>query len=248
MSEEYRKHARALRQRKSREEYGAYLVQGRKLVSELLKGQHRIRAILATEEVALALQLPVELTRITAGHHLEKVGTLEHGNEVIAIVDLPGTGPDGPVASNELVLALDGVTDPGNLGTVLRIADWFAIARVWCAAGSVDAFNPKCVQASMGSIFRVDVRIVPLVARLTEAMEQGAAIYLADLEGDDVFDTPLHRPAVLVLGSESHGLSPAVRSLAARRIRIPGPGRAESLNVAMAASALCMEFERRRRG
>ncbi|MBK8341371.1 MAG: hypothetical protein IPK99_15925 [Flavobacteriales bacterium] len=134
-----------------------------------------------------------------------------------------------------------------NLGTVLRIADWFGISRVWCAAGSVDAYNPKCVQASMGSIFRVEARIVPLVDRIAQAMEQGASVYLADLEGADVFDSELSRPAVLILGSESHGLSAQVRALGAERLRIPGSGRAESLNVAMAAAALCMEFERRRR-
>lgn len=248
MSEEDRKRARALRQRKYREEEGAYLVQGRKLVAELLGSGQHIRSILATEEATLALGLPRELTRITAAHQLEKVGTLEHGNEVVAIAEIPEQGMDSAVASEELVLALDGVADPGNLGTVLRIADWFGISRVWCAEGSVDAYNPKCVQASMGSIFRVEVRIVPLADRLTQAMEQGASVYLADLEGADVFDADLRRPAVLVLGSESHGLSAQVRALRTERLRIPGSGRAESLNVAMAGAALCMEFERRRRG
>ncbi|MBP6391176.1 MAG: RNA methyltransferase [Flavobacteriales bacterium] len=248
MSEEDRKRARALHQRKHREEEGAYLVQGRKLVRELLGAGQKIRCILATEEVASALGLPRGSTRITPAHQLEKVGTLEHGNEVVAIVGVPEQGADVALGSEELVLALDGVADPGNLGTVLRIADWFGISRVWCAEGSVDAYNPKCVQASMGSIFRVEVRILPLAERLATAMEQGASVYLADLEGDDVFECDLRRPAVLVLGSESHGLSPQVRALPAQRVRIRGSGRAESLNVAMAAAALCMEFERRGRG
>ena len=140
---------------------------------------------------------------------------------------------------------LDGVGDPGNLGTVLRIADWFGAAAVWCAEGSVDVFNPKCVQASMGSLFRVPVCYGQLPEALVRAQTQGAAVYKAEATGDMVFEVELKRPAVLVLGSESHGLSTAVRKGPGRSISIPAFGGAESLNVATAASALCMEFARR---
>jgi TrmH family RNA methyltransferase len=177
-------------------------------------------------------------------HVLERMGTLEAGNEVVAIARKPVPVDMPPPKGQGLVIALDGVNDPGNLGTVVRIADWFGAAAVWCAEGSVEAYNPKCVQASMGSIFRVPVAYGDLAGALARADRDGAAVYKADMGGRSVFTIGLKRPAVLVLGSESHGLSEAVRRGAGTTIAIPSFGGAESLNVAAAAAALCMEFAR----
>jgi TrmH family RNA methyltransferase len=128
---------------------------------------------------------------------------------------------------------------------VLRIADWFGASAVWCAEGSVEVYNPKCVQASMGSLFRVPVCYGHLPEALVHAEAEGASVYKAEASGSNVFAVELKRPAVLVLGSESHGLSAAVRKGPGMSISIPAFGGAESLNVATAASALCMEFVRR---
>lgn len=144
-----------------------------------------------------------------------------------------------------MVLALDGINDPGNLGTLLRIADWFGIDQVWCSPDCVEAYNPKCVQASMGSLFRVAVCRTDLPTALEEARRNGAHVYKADAGGSNVTTTTIARPAVLVLGSESHGLRGAVREATGSLIAIPRYGRAESLNVSAAAAALCMEFARR---
>ena len=184
---------------------------------------------------------------IVPDHELDRVGTMESGSEVIAVVLKAPGSPIPDLGPAELVLALDGITDPGNLGTVLRIADWFGIGMVWCNTGSVDVYNPKCVQASMGAIFRVRVDQVDLPVVLEHQQAAGAALYLASMEGSPVFEVDVRGKAVLVLGSESHGLSDAVRELTSTAIGIPGGGGAESLNVAMAASALCMEFTRQRR-
>jgi len=237
------KHVKALHLKKAREERGLFLVQGRKLLTELLASSYEMVAVHATREAAQALQL--EGAIIHPAHDLDRIGTLETGNELVAVVRRPKPASMLPPLGNGLVIALDGIGDPGNLGTVLRIADWFGATMVWCAEGSVEVFNPKCVQASMGSIFRVPVAHGPLASALASAHARGVSVYKAEAAGRSVFDVDLKRPAILVLGSESHGLSEVVRQGPGLSISIPAFGRAESLNVATAASALCMEFVRR---
>jgi RNA methyltransferase, TrmH family len=234
--------ARSLQQKKARDQYGSFLVQGVKVVRELLASGWDVEAILATPEAALKLDLP--RATLVPPAELARVGTLESGNEVVAIARKPAPAAVADLVPGELVLALDGISDPGNLGTVLRIADWFGIRRVWCSPGSVDAYNPKCVQASMGAIFRVRVDQVDLPQVLVLQQQRGAALYFASMEGQSAFRQHLVRPAVLVLGSESHGLSVAVRGLPGELVSVPGGGGSESLNVAAAAAALCMEFTR----
>ena len=236
---------RALHQKKYREEQGAFLVQGPKLVRELLSSGWPVRSVHVVAELASAFRH--ERQHVWPQHDLDRMGTLESGNQVIAVVERPPATEFVPLASHELVLAFDGIADPGNMGTLLRIADWFGVRRVLCSADCVEEFNPKCVQASMGSLFRVAVHRSELATTLGRLRGEGASLYLASMEGSDVFDTDLRRPAILVLGSESHGPSAAVRALGAKTIAIPQVGQAESLNVAMAASALCMEFFRQAR-
>lgn len=238
------KHVRSLQQKKYRDEHGLFLVQGPKLVDELLRSGWPIRGLYAT---AAAMARP-GLSGATElpPHEVERLGTLESGNEVVAVVPVPAAREFQAMGAEELVLALDGIADPGNLGTVLRIADWFGIGRVVCSSGSVDVFNPKCVQASMGAVFRVQVHYVELASFLEEQHAAGTTVYLASMEGRSVFDVRLQRPSVLVLGSESHGVSDTVRAVRSELIAVPRSGSAESLNVAMAASALCMEFGRQR--
>ena len=236
------KRIRALQQRKGRDEQGLFLVQGPKLVAELRRSQWPVEAIYATARAAE--EHVIREAIILPDHEVERLGTLESGNVLVAVVRQPSDAPLHVPSANELVLALDGINDPGNLGTVLRIADWFGICRVICTPKSVERFNPKCVQATMGALFRVQVAYSELPPLLVEWQAAGTALYLASMEGANVFTTGLRRPAVLVLGSESHGISEAVRSLNAELIGIPQVGAGESLNVAAAASALCMEFTR----
>jgi TrmH family RNA methyltransferase len=236
------KRVRALHQRKVRDAEGLFLVQGRKLVAELLVSDFEVLEVHATEDAARAMAMPQAI--IAPAHDLERMGTFQHGNEVVAVVRTPKSpAPELPKAG-ELVLALDGISDPGNLGTLLRIADWFGISQLWCSAECVEAYNPKCVQASMGSLFRVKAHYMDLATQLHKASEAGVHLYMAEASGRDVYRTTLTRPAVLVLGSESHGLSAAVKAAPGSSIAVPRLGKAESLNVAAAASALCMEFVR----
>jgi len=244
------KRLRALQQKKFRGESRRFLVQGRKVVAEVLGSSFRVETLLATEETAawvrpLAAERKIPV-QILASHELDKIGTFEKGNELIAITHSPEAPPFRAPEPNELMLALDGVRDPRNMGGLLRIADWFGVKRVICSHDSMEVLNPKCVQSTMGSLFRVEVRYANLATELAACAQAGAHVYLADMGGTPVFEAKLQRPAVLVLGSESHGHSDTASSTLADAtvISIPRIGEAESLNVAMAAAALCTEFAR----
>ena len=152
-------------------------------------------------------------------------------------------------ASNELALALDGVQDPGNLGTIIRIADWFGITKIYCSRETADAYNPKVVQATMGSIARVRLVYTDLVPMLRSA-EGEVPVYGTLLDGEDLYDKPLTQGGIIVMGNEGNGISPEVRPLVTERLLIPSfpPNRptAESLNVAIATAVVCAEFRRRK--
>jgi TrmH family RNA methyltransferase len=242
------KRVRALQQKKYRAESNRFLVQGRKVVLELLTSSLRTESIFATEAAAAwiaaaaeARQVPV---RVLPEHQLEKIGTFETGNELVAVAVAPEPLAFAAPGPGELMLALDDVHDPRNMGGLLRIADWFGISRVICSPDCMEVYNPKVVQSSMGSLFRIQVRYAPLAEELSQCDAAGARLFLADMDGTPVFQAELSCPAVLVLGSESHGLSEAMHLMKAAVISIPRIGKAESLNVAMAAAALCTEFAR----
>jgi TrmH family RNA methyltransferase len=246
------KRARALQEKKPRFEQRRFLVQGRKVVLELLASSWKTERILANAEGAefvadavVKKKVPVD---VVPQHELDRIGTFEKGNELVAIAVMPEQPKFRPPGKGELVLALDGVRDPRNMGGLLRIADWFGVRQVMCSQDSIEVFNPKCVQSTMGSLFRVEVRYARLIDELPICGKAGAHVYFADMGGVPVWDAKLARPAVLVLGSESHGLSEAVRGvMEATVLAVPRAGGAESLNVAMAASALCSEFGRQAR-
>ncbi len=237
------KHVRSLQQKKYRESTGLFLVQGPKLVAELLQAMDPWKRFMLLKKRSSKYNWQHASTVLPA-HELDRLGTLESGVEAIAVVRKIIPEMFGPMNTDEMILVLDGVRDPGNFGTLLRIADWFGIKRVVCSPDCVEVWNPKCVQASMGALFRVEVHSVDLSSFLTEQERTGTALYVASMEGRNVFDVALKRPAALIMGSESHGVSDAVRAIRNTLIAIPGSGNSESLNVAMAASALCMEFAR----
>ena len=236
------KRARSLRDKKGRGTHGRFLVQGLKQVIELIASERPYDVIYATDTAAL--QLPMAQVTVVPHHDMDRLGTLESGNEVVAVVPFLPQADMEPAGAGELILALDGVSDPGNVGTILRVADHFGVRRVLLSAHCADEYNPKCVQASMGALLRVRTRSVDLPQALSALAASGAAIYRAEVNGGIVFHEQLRRPAVLILGSESHGITSEVQGVGGTPISIPNLGGAESLNVGMAASALCMEFAR----
>ena len=224
------KEIRALGQKKFREERGLFVVEGEKLVEEALRSGFDVVAHYRVEDIG----------EETMG----RISQLTHPSPALAVVRRPA--PVEPVIdSDELVLALDGVRDPGNLGTILRIADWFGIRQVLASPDTVECYNPKAVQATMGAIFRVRVHYCDL----PKALPAGLPVYGTFLEGDNIYQAPLTRGGILVMGSEADGISPEVAAAVDRKLFIPPfPADAhtsESLNVAVATAICCSEFRRR---
>lgn len=177
---------------------------------------------------------------------LMRMSSLSTAPEVIAVYRMPESDPSSPIPSHSLVLALDGVQDPGNLGTIIRTADWYGVTDIICSADCADPFSPKVVMATMGAISRVRVRRCDLAAALSSY--QGQVIGTA-LSGDNLFSAELPDAGVIVMGSEGHGMSSQVSALLTRTLRIPSypPSRAcvESLNVGIATAVVLSEFRRR---
>jgi TrmH family RNA methyltransferase len=221
----------SLAHKKYRDRHRLFVVEGAKMVAEAQRSSFVIRKIydaLTPDE-------------------MRKVSHFKTPSGVIALVEQPAYHPDFSTLVQDLVLALDGVQDPGNLGTIIRVADWFGIRHLVCSPDTADCYNPKVVQATMGAIFRVQVHYTALPAFLQEAAH-AVPVYGATLDGDSIYAHTLPQQAVLVLGSEGRGISPGVAAHLTARLHIPPypPLRSgsESLNVAASAAIACAEFRR----
>ncbi|WP_338364733.1 RNA methyltransferase [uncultured Pseudoalteromonas sp.] len=231
---------RQLGQKKYRKQYNQYLVQGEKNVLELLNSPLKAVDIFATQAFINAHQGQYPHTQLIEAQEeqLTKASTLVSNNAAIAIVNMPNAEPP---KSNGLVLALDGVSDPGNLGTIIRVADWYGIKHIVTSTDSADAYNPKTISATMGSFVRVSVSQVELPEYLQTL---NMPIYGAFLDGQSVHKTQFNGEGVLLMGSESHGIREQCAKLVSDKITIPAFGRAESLNVAMATGIILDNFKR----
>jgi TrmH family RNA methyltransferase len=229
---------RSLQEKKHRETAGLFVVEGEKVIGELLAAGFPFTEIYATEDWGGWVKSPV--TRVTAAE-MARISHYPTPAAVLALgrIDRPPL-PPGTLALG-LTLALDGIQDPGNVGTLLRIADWFGLARVLLGPDCADLYSQKVINASMGSFARVPVHTVPLAEALSGCP---APVLGCDLQGDDVHTLPGLPAAVIVVGSEGRGLSPAVASCLTRRVTIPRHGGAESLNAAVAAAIVCDNLRR----
>lgn len=230
---------RDLRDKKHREAAGLFVIEGAKVIDELLAAKYPLLEIYATS----AWSPPsggVRAREITAGE-MARASHFPTPSSVLAVGKISRPPLAAGALERGLTLALDGIQDPGNVGTLLRLADWFALARVVLSPDSADLFSQKVINASMGSFARVTVH----TAALPEALAGAKVPVLGcELAGDDVHAlTPL-RNAVIVIGSEGRGLSPAVQALVTRRVTIPKYGGAESLNAAVAAAIVCDNLKR----
>lgn len=230
-----------LSHKKFRDEAGEYVVEGPRMVAELLRERRDgIRCIYAVPEwietngEALG-GLPPERIRPVSQTELEALSSLESPNQVLAIVSKPST-PVGLSRIDGVALALEDIRDPGNMGTLIRTADWFGVTDVVCSPSTVDLYNPKVVQATMGSVFRVRVHEAELAGWLGGLSE--IAVLGATLDGRAVHEMGSLRRGVLVIGNEAHGLSEDVLGRCTERVTIPRLGRAESLNASVAAGIL----------
>jgi TrmH family RNA methyltransferase len=245
------KYVQSLHQKKYRQRHGAFLVEGGKSVLELLSSGMETEQVLLTAEFAAQnrAQLPAGLPYIVATEaELTQVGTLATNTTALAVARLPEEMPlPATLPETALVLALDEVRDPGNLGTLLRLADWYGLPGVVLSATCADPYSPKTIASTMGSFARVRVWQRDLPDWLG-TLPATVGIFGADLHGDNVHRLDLQPAGVLVMGSESHGLTPEVEACLTRRLHIPrgAGGGAESLNVAISAAILLDNFFRNR--
>lgn len=227
---------KSLHQKKGREEQGRYLIEGKKIVEEALDSRLvEMDCVVHTASFDASI-IPDSIHSFhVSPAEMQRISTLRSPQEVLAVCRIPAfNSPKG-----NRILCLDGIQDPGNLGSILRIADWFGIPEVLLSKGSVDCFNPKTVQASMGSIFRIAIHYTELEVFLKHTQ---LPVFGAVLEGRSIQDVDWHHEGILVIGSESTGISPSIMPLLRERITIPRFGNAESLNAAIACGILCAKW------
>ena len=240
ISKNQQKLIRQLEKKKFRQREGLFVAEGPKVVGDLIRSGIKPQALCATDQYE---QEQGNYSLVTA-EELQRVSFLQHPQQVLGLFPLPEPVMELP-QQGRLYLALDGVQDPGNMGTIIRLADWFGIDTIYCSDDTADAWSPKVVQATMGSIARVKVVYTDLVALLHDTT---LPIYGTLLDGTDIYREELSKDGIIVMGNEGNGISPEVRQLVTRRLLIP-PFRqgdtAESLNVAIATAITCSEFRRR---
>ena len=241
------KFIKSLQQKKVRDEHGLFIVEGEKMVDEAVSSPFKVETIYRRDEIG-----DEAMGRMTALANPSPVLAVVRKPEDSYIKDASELQP--LLQEGGLYLALDAIRDPGNLGTILRIADWFGIKAVFAAPDTVDLFNPKVVQSTMGAIFRVKMHYLDLPSVSKLVLDQGGKVYGTFLDGKNMYDRPLDNgkdsPVIIVIGNEADGISAAMESLVSDRLYIPpypadSPG-SESLNAAIATAITIAEFRRRK--
>ena len=240
------KFIRSLAQNKFRDGHGLFIAEGEKIVAEALASGYKVQDVYYEKEIG----------RET----MERISCLSSPSPVLAVIEKPNFTPDSilqsistkedPSGRKPLFLALDGVKDPGNLGTIIRIADWFGIDAIFASPGSVEVYNPKVVQATMGAIFRKQVIYTDLAQVCDKFLSAGLPVFGTFLDGKNLYENlpQDQKKGLIVMGSESFGISPQLEALISNKLLIPPyPADAvtsESLNVAIATAIICAEFRR----
>lgn len=235
---------RSLADKRARTEHGLFVAEGAKLIGELRASHLRIRKIFALEGVFEGPE-----TETVTPREMERLSLLKTPNNSLALVEIPHRTLRPDDLAGRLVLALDNIQNPGNMGTIVRLADWFGIGDIVCSEDTADCFNPKVVQATMGAILRVGVHYVDLPQWLAQAAAAGTPVYGTFLEGENIYESALTPHGILVMGNEGRGIGPdAARHIGRKLLIPPYPADrhgSESLNVAMATGIACAEFRRR---
>ena len=233
-----------MHQKKYRKENGLFLVEGQKSVQSFINSSYQIQAIYhLAEKPAFFSHLPANINLFELNNvELMKISALQNPQDLVALVKIPETiSPSYIQFKNKFTLVLDGVQDPGNLGTIIRTADWFGIKNIVCSTDTVEAYNPKTVQATMGSLASTNIYYTDLLSFLTEIE---LPIFGAVLEGKSIYKTKFGTEGFIVFGNEGNGISPEIIKKIVNRVTIPKIGEAESLNVAISAAIFCAEIAR----
>ncbi|MBO4723915.1 MAG: RNA methyltransferase [Bacteroidaceae bacterium] len=243
------KNIKSLEHKKFRDENRLFVAEGHKLVGELL-GKFKCVVLAATAEwIESHRNIPAERIEKITPDELKRASLLRSPQDVLAVFRIPDYDTTiASAASKNLVLALDDVQDPGNLGTIARIADWFGINDIFCTKGTADIYNPKAVQATMGAIARVRIHYTDLAKELS-SLPHSIPIYGTYLNGQIIYQTELSQNGIIIMGNEGNGISAEIGKAVNRRLYIPnwpaGAATSESLNVAIATAIVCSEFRRR---
>jgi len=236
---------KSLQNKKARTEHGLFLVEGNKSVIEFINSSYQVETIYCTgplDSKVLILSRKINICEISVSE-MEKISSLKNPQQMAALVKIPLLRPvNNAQLKQKFSLVLDGVQDPGNMGTIIRIADWFGIKNIICSEDTVDIYNPKVVQASMGSLSRINVYYADIARVLSGA---GLPVFGALLNGENIYQTDFGNEGLIVMGNEGSGISPENERLISKAITIPRVGEAESLNVAIATSLFCSEIARK---
>ncbi|MGZ3756711.1 MAG: TrmH family RNA methyltransferase [Mucilaginibacter sp.] len=234
----------SLQHKKFRREHGLFVVEGYKSVTEFINSAYEIEAIYYTPAIAskmLKLSQNINFTEISL-NFLEKISSLKTPQDVLALVKIPAwPSLNYSTLQKKFSLVLDGIQDPGNMGTIIRTADWFGITDVICSEDSVDVYNPKVVQATMGSLSRTNIHYTDLSTFLSQVK---LPVFGALLNGENIYKTDFGTEGLIVMGNEGNGLRSEIMALVNHAVTIPGAGKTESLNVAIATAIFCSEIER----
>lgn len=241
----------SLKVKKYRQQHKTFIIEGEKGVQELLSSAIQPITIYAVAEwldkhETLLRKKRIEMQEISS-EELGKVSDLNTPNQVLALAAIPDTSLPDPAAFSGMALALDGIRDPGNMGTIIRTADWFGIRKIICSSDSVDMYNPKVVQSTMGSYARVQVFYLNLPG-FFQKLPADVPVFGALLEGPDITGKSFTRPGIILIGSESHGISKTLMPYINEPLHIPGfslsdqTNQAESLNASIANGIICYEI------
>ncbi|MFZ4401601.1 MAG: TrmH family RNA methyltransferase [Bacteroidales bacterium] len=244
------KHLQSLKQNKFRDEFQQFVAEGDKLVTELLSGYFKIIEIFAVKEWLSLHKIAdhIAVTEVSVSE-LERISGLTTPNMVVALLEIPQTKFIDAAVFDKLILMLDEIKDPGNLGTIIRIADWFGISNIICSNHTVDVYNPKVVQATMGSIARVNVQYTDLKAFL-QTLPKDIPVYGTLLNAENIYTKELSKNGIIMIGNESKGIADDLLPFITQKLFIPSyaensGNKAESLNASVATAIVCAEFKRR---
>lgn len=247
------KHITSLKIKKYRELHGEFIAEGNKLVNELLNSNYKTNALYATKEWLIENKLPfgfsAEVVEVSDAE-MARITMLSTPSPCLLLLQTQNSLFDIAVVERELVLMLDEIKDPGNLGTIIRTADWFGFKHVICSLNTVDLYNPKTIQSTMGSVARVNVSYQNLI-EILEKLKGGVSVYGSLLDGENILHKHLRSTGIIVIGNESNGISDKIRNYINEKIFIPGYqvyseiDTPESLNASMANAIICYEFRRR---
>ncbi len=237
LSKNHLKLITSLSQKKYRLKHKLFIVEGVKVVREFLASSYELEVLFTTDQHFITTQNCIQIS----DKELKKISVLKTPNKVLALFRIP---KENPIISSGLIVALDAINNPGNLGTIIRLCDWFGVEQLICSKETVDCYNAKVIQASMGSLTRVSLSYTDLEDYLKSV---SIPKFIADMDGENIYKTKLPSEAILIMGNEANGISDSIRAIVEDKISIPRIGKSpqtESLNVATATAILLSEFRK----